>query len=327
MLTPRDLDQGAPARRPWAGLKPLGPWRQSFQEPPCRGDQAQSCQADSMTAPAPRPWAGLKPSDVWRWPLPELPRRGDRLLARLAGLFALGTLSEIEGWERVHPRNDPFLLVANHSSRREVVVLMAILLLARGGRPVRFLADWNFRLIPGVGHLYDHSGAISLTRKDARPRVLNRLKPMFESAVPAYEQALRHLKRGGSLGIFPEGTVNRGGSRLLRGRRGAARLSLQAQVPVVPAGIRFARRDPRTGDVDTSSPMTIRFGEPMNLPPSPRLPPPREAVSDWHAQLMAAIAVQCGKDWSSSRDTDRPRTGLRAPETRFVEPRSGDAPC
>jgi 1-acyl-sn-glycerol-3-phosphate acyltransferase len=207
----------------------------------------------------------------------------------------------VDGWENIAPERDPFLLVSNHSSRRETLYLTAVLLLARRGCPVRFLADWNFRLIPGVGLLYDRSGAITLTGKPARPRFLNRLKPWFEPAMPPFEEARKHLKRGGSIGIFPEGTVNRDGNRLLRGRRGAARLSLEAGVPVVPMGIRFARRDPGTGATDSTSPMSIRFGTPIDPPNGASSRVSSSAVNDWHARLMGEIGLLCGKRWEGRR--------------------------
>lgn len=280
------------------------------------------CDADLPPAGLPR-WHALRPVDLWRWPLAELANPADRLLTRLVGLLALAGIAEIEGWERVYPRHDPMLLVANHSSRREAILLPAVLLLARQGRPVRFLADWNFRLIPGVGRLYDRSGAITLTRKPARPRILNGLKPRFESAVSALDQARAHLLCGGSVGIFPEGRVNRDASRLLAGRRGAARLSLELGVPLVPVGIRFARRGPAAGTVDSSSPMHLQFGEPMH-PPVVSTRPSRGLVSDWHAELMTAIAGLSGKHWpgptaARPRPT-RPSQGL-APDER------GGGPC
>jgi 1-acyl-sn-glycerol-3-phosphate acyltransferase len=279
------------------------------------------------SASAPRPWTELRPRDLWGWPLPGLARFGDRLLARLAGLLALRGIQDIEGWERIHPRNDPFLLVANHSSRREALLLPAILLLARGGSPVRFLADWNFRLIPGVGRLYDRTGTITLTRKDARPRLLNRLKPLFEPPIPAHVEALSHLRGGGSVGIFPEGTVNRDGGRLLRGRRGAARLSLEAGVPVVPVGIRFTGVDPRTGLVVSGSSVRIRFGEVLHPPHPVALPASLGAVSDRHEELMTSIAALCSKEWSGTPPSRGIRTRTWRPAPPFIEPRRGDTPC
>jgi len=278
--------------------------------------------ADLPSPGLPR-WHALRPSDLWRWPLGELAHPTDRLLTRLVGLLALARIAEIEGWEQVHPRHDPFLLVANHSSRREAVLLPAVLMLARHGRPVRFLADWNFRLIPGVGRLFDRSGAITLTRKPARPRILNRLKPRFESAVSALEQARAHLLRGGAIGIFPEGRVNRDAAHLLAGRRGTARLSLELGVPLVPVGIRFAGRDTATGTVDPSSPMHLQFGEPMH-PPAVSARPSRGQVTDWHAELMRAIAHLSGKHWPGPTAA-KPR--LPQSPQRFAPDERGGGAC
>jgi 1-acyl-sn-glycerol-3-phosphate acyltransferase len=278
--------------------------------------------ADLPSPGLPR-WRNLRAADLWRWPLAELANPTDRLLTRLVGLLALAGIAEIEGWDLVHPRHDPFLLVANHSSRREALLLPAVLLLARGGRPVRFLADWNFRLIPGVGRLYDRSGAITLTRKPARPRILNRLKPRFEPAVSALEQARAHLLRGGAVGLFPEGRVNRDAAHLLAGRRGAARLSLELGVPLVPVGIRFAGRDTATGTVDASSSMYLEFGDPMH-PPAVSAMPSRGLVTDWHAELMTAIAYLSGKHWPGPTAA-RPRAPQ--PPQRFPPDERGGNPC
>src|SRR5262249_15944983 len=128
--------------------------------------------------------------------------------------------------------------------RLESLMVPAALCLNRGGRIIHFLADWNFRLIPGVGYIYSRAQVVTVTRKSAKPRFLNVLKPLYEQAVPPHERARRHLASGRSVGIFPEGEVNRDPDRMLRGRRGAARLSLETGAPVVPMGIRFPRHAP-----------------------------------------------------------------------------------
>jgi 1-acyl-sn-glycerol-3-phosphate acyltransferase len=241
------------------------------------------------------PWAELQWSHVLHWPLDEIASAVDRALIRLVCLIAMKQVARVEGWEKILPERDPFLLVANHSARREAVFLPAILMLARGGRAVRFLADWNFRLIPGAGYLYDRAGAITVTRKSARPRILNRLKPLFEPEAPPFEAARDHLLKGGSIGVFPEGTVNRRADRLLRGRRAAARLSLETGAPLVPVGIRFRRRCDLSGRVDSSSPMSIHIGEAM----TPEIHRPQRiqprAVTGWNTRVMAEIGRLCGK--------------------------------
>ena len=71
------------------------------------------------------------------------------------------------------------------------------------------MADWNFRMIPGLDLLYRRAGAITVARKPARPRFLNLTKPLFIDTVSPMEQARQHLISGRSVGMFPEGTVNR----------------------------------------------------------------------------------------------------------------------
>jgi len=254
--------------------------------------------ANQPTRTVPKP--PLCPASGWphllSWPLPELSNVADRILLRLLCRIASRQIALIDGWENVLSRQDPFLLVSNHSSRREAVFLPAILMLARGGRAVRFLADWNFRLIPGIGYLYAMSSAITLTRKDARPRILNLLRSRYEPKMPPFAEAKNHLMRGESVGIFPEGTVNVRADRLTRGHHGAARLSLETGAPVVPVGIRFARRRGLTGQIDPTSAISIHFGAAMSPQPRERGPIPPRAVTAWNTCLMTEIGRLCGKE-------------------------------
>src|SRR5262245_30418449 len=183
-------------------------------------------------------WTPPTPRAILRSPLPA---RGplDRWLIRALALVGRSRVLSISGLEHVRPACDPFILALNHTSRGEALLVPALMTLYRHGRLIHFLADWNFRLIPGVGLLYRRGEAITVTRKSARPRLLNLLKPLYVHERSALERARAHLEAGRSVGVFPEGTVNRDPRRLLYGDRGAARLALQAGVPVVPAGIRF----------------------------------------------------------------------------------------
>lgn len=243
--------------------------------------------------------AELGAAAVWRWPLDRIERRDLRLMARLTARLALVQVQTISNWQRLLPQRDPFILVANHGSRREAVFLSALCLLIRSGKPVRFLADWNFRLIPGVGYFYDHSGAILVTTKSARPRLLNRLKPRFARQGPPFDQARAALRAGGAVGVFPEGTVNRDAKGLLRGRYGAARLSLELGVPLLPVGLRFLGPPRSDGRSDSSAPLHIEVGSPMA--PAQALDSPTAAeVRAWHRQMMNAIAALCGKPWTGT---------------------------
>lgn len=255
--------------------------------------------------PVPPHWPHIGFLRLWQWPLEHTQSMLDRLLGRMLVAFAGRQVQAVEHWERIATSCDPFILVANHSSRREAVYLPALLLLARQGRPVHFLADWNFRLIPGAGRLYRGTGAITVTRKDAKPRVLNLLKPLFESDVPPLEQARCLLAAGQPIGIFPEGTVNRNAETLLRGRFGAARLSLETGAPVLPLGIRFHGVRARDGVLDTSAPMSLHIGRPM-APPLPATQAPIARVREWHGEIMSALAALSGKRWPPAHPEPAP---------------------
>jgi 1-acyl-sn-glycerol-3-phosphate acyltransferase len=187
----------------------------------------------------------------------------------------------------------------NHSTRREAVLVPALLFLRRGGRLIHLLADWNFRLIPGLGPLYRRAQAVTVTRKPARPRILNLFKRLHQDCVPPLEQARALLMRGRSLGIFVEGTVNRDPDRLLHGRHGAARLSLETQVPVVPLGIRFPGLAPAERITGRAA-MEVRIGAPL-LPPACGGRAMPSEVRAWHAAVMGEISRLSGKAWPPGR--------------------------
>jgi 1-acyl-sn-glycerol-3-phosphate acyltransferase len=233
-------------------------------------------------------------TSVLRQPYPSPPpRRSTRWVIR-ATLLALGRLvRDVTGTERLRTLDGPFVAVLNHSQRTEAFLVPALLAWLRGGRIIRFLADWNFMLLPPVYVLYKSARIIPVAAKPARPAFLNALRPLFAPAPNGFAQARACLRHGQPVGVFPEGTTNRNPTRLLRGRYGAARLSLDAQCPVLPAGIRFPEHpDPQQPIADTA-PLTVHVGRPLSPPP------PGASVPDWHATLMHALSDQCGKRWAA----------------------------
>jgi 1-acyl-sn-glycerol-3-phosphate acyltransferase len=133
---------------------------------------------------------------------------------------------------------------------------------------------------------------------------------------------------GGSVGLFPEGTVNRDPRRLLRGRFGAARLSLETGTPVLPVGIRFIGNPSDRDRGNSGLPISIHIGTPLR-------PPPEQAqaaggtvsamtVRAWHGEIMTAIASLCGKTWSAAASPQSPAAPLGDPflttEPRAIGP-------
>jgi len=217
---------------------------------------------------------------IWHTPMPHA-RPFDRLLIRTLAILAARRLIAISGIDQLSPTRGPFILALNHNTRSEALLVPALILLLRGGKPIHFLADWNFRLIPGVNFLYRRAQVITLTRKRAKPHWLTPLRALFAGKTPVIEQATEKLEGGACLGVFIEGTVNRDGARLKRGRLGAAALSLKTGVPVVPLGI------VHDGPGEHAS-FCLHIGAPIFPRDADRLP-------SHHAAIMNALARLCGK--------------------------------
>ena len=90
--------------------------------------------------------------------------------------------------------------------------------------------------------------------------------PVDRSGGSASEAALRTglkvLRRGDCLGIYPEGTRSPDG-RLYRGKTGVARMSLEAEVPVLPVAMIDTDKAQPTG---TKIPKLIRVGVRVGTP-------------------------------------------------------------
>ena len=147
----------------------------------------------------------------------------------------LGHRLTIEGAERI-PATGPLILCANHSSYYDSMLLG---LCTR--RPVRFLIIDDFYHHPLLGFVIRHCGAIPVTLRGGDREALRR--------------GTEILRRGGVLGIFPEGKLTRTG-HVRGGKEGAALLAAASGASIVPVTICGAydvypkgRRLPRPGAI------------------------------------------------------------------------------
>lgn len=130
--------------------------------------------------------------------------------------FYLFTRLEITGQENV-PASGSLMVVMNHVSFLDPPLLGV-------GIPRRIwwmskIENWNNPIMGAVLTLY---GAFPVQRGEVDRKAL--------------VHALDILRTGGALGIAPEGTRSRSGI-LARAKPGAARLALQTDATVLPAGI------------------------------------------------------------------------------------------
>lgn len=227
--------------------------------------------------------------------LPHMPNRFSRFLLRTTVAALRPLVIELRGVERLMMDRDPFILALNHNQRLEALIVPMVLFVMRSGSIIHFMADWNSALIPGIGLLMRHGQVLTVVRKDARPRFLNVLKPLYSHPDPVFVRARRLLDQGRSIGVFPEGTVNRDPLRLLPGHPGAARLSLQSGHPLLPTGLRFPDHPPDRPIGDRSR-FVIEVGHKLTPPAieKPGRPSPDE-VRAWHDRLMQEISRLSGK--------------------------------
>lgn len=225
-----------------------------------------------------RPAAPPGPGGVPHWPLKPRHRRLEepafgfdavRALVRLLLQAALPL--GIAGRANLPPRG-PVILAANHSS-----FLDAILLAALAPRPVAFMTKNSQFAHPALFQVLRWAGAFPVRRYTTDP--------------VAVRNALRILRQGRVLGLFPEGERCWDG-RMQPFKRTAVRLMLAAGAPVVPVGLSGAYGlMPRWSTRIRRVPVTIRFGQPLHLPVVPPGQQREPMVEAWRLRLQEAVAA------------------------------------
>ena len=130
-----------------------------------------------------------------------------------------------------------------------------------------------------------------------------------EAGSASFREALTALKNGEIVGVFPEATISRS-FELKEFKAGAVRMAAAARVPLLPAVIwgsqRVWTKDHPKQLGRTKTPITVRVGEPITVPPKARhgRGHRRAARPDDHDAARGAAAV--------SRQAVRPRRGVVA---------------
>ncbi len=157
-----------------------------------------------------------------------IPPRGEWFLRFARGwartiLFFSGVRVAVLHRERLEGGR-AFVVAANHESYSDILVLLASLPLS-----VRFLTKRSIFRVPVLGWSIRAAGFVPVDRG-------NRAR-----GISTFEAALRLLKAGRSLVIFPEETRTRTGE-LLPFKSGAALLALRSGFPLLAMGIAGTRR-------------------------------------------------------------------------------------
>jgi 1-acyl-sn-glycerol-3-phosphate acyltransferase len=188
----------------------------------------------------------------------------DYRIARAAVRLALWLVFDFRSTgQDVVPLRGAAIVAANHRSWLDPVVLAAslrrraVFLGAEelvGRRLTPGFVPWNplIRLIAPFVRWY---GFVPVRRTEVDPAAYTG---------GGFRQALRILRAGGLLALFPEGGVNRTDQPLAPLRRGVAALSLRGRVPVIPAWIFGTERALPLGSVvPRPRKVAVRFGPPV----------------------------------------------------------------
>jgi cytidylate kinase len=157
----------------------------------------------------------------------------------LRTLYKIAFRMEITGEENKTKagENGGFIICANH-----VNFLDAVAVVVFSKEKIRFIGKYDLArvgIIRWLAHLFD---VIPIKRNT--------------QDLEAMKRALKALKNGEILGIFPEGT-RRGMAKNQKVKNGAAFMAIRAGVPVVPVGI--------SGSFKPFGKVRIKYGEPLDM--------------------------------------------------------------
>jgi putative phosphoserine phosphatase/1-acylglycerol-3-phosphate O-acyltransferase len=217
----------------------------------------------------------LAVAQVRRWPVvhldapPGVPKLAgvepqQALLALMRPELVPYARFELGGLDHL-PADGPAIVAANHRSYFDVVALA--MLLARMGRPARFLGKREVFDAPIVGQLARSMGGIRVDRGSGSTQ------PLAEAAAA--------LDAGELVVILPQGTIPRGPaffSSELVGRPGVVRLARMTGAPVHPVGVWGTER---------VWPRSLRFPNVANV-----LDPPLVTVRAGAAVELAGDSVE-----------------------------------
>jgi len=152
---------------------------------------------------------------------------------------------DVEGKDKASP-DQSYVIAANHQSLYDIYALYGYT-----GIDGKWVAKKELRAIPFLGFAIEKLGHI----------VIDRSNP--EAAIQSINDAKSRIQNGISVIFFPEGTRSRDGN-LLPFKKGAFKLAIDLQLPILPISI-HGSRDILPSDTMDLSPgrITMKFHDPI----------------------------------------------------------------
>jgi len=169
-------------------------------------------------------------------------------IAATIAVRAAGTVITYQGLENIPVRGGAVVAI-NHTSY--IDFLPAALGTHQRRRRIRFMIKAEMQDVRIVNYLITRTGTIPVNRRQG---------------TDAYAVAVESLRAGELVGVYPEATISRS-FELKEFKSGAARMALEAQVPIIPLIVWGAHRvwtkDHPKSVGRNKIPFTVRFGRPL----------------------------------------------------------------
>ncbi len=141
--------------------------------------------------------------------------KGAKILAR--ALKFTGAEIIIEGEENI-PKDGNFVLIANHQSMMDPIIIMSTM-----KRQIAFIAKIELKKVPVLNKWMESVGCIFMDRSD------------LKASLKALMAGVKKVKAGDNMCIFPEGTRTDG--PMLEFKAGSFKLATKSGAPILPLTI------------------------------------------------------------------------------------------
>lgn len=192
----------------------------------------------------------------------------------------LGMSLSVEGFENLRDLEGPAVILSNHMSTTETILLPPIILAAK---PFSYVAKASLAHLPFLEKAAAHTGMIEIGRESPREDLIHILKDGSE-----------RIKAGDSFLIFPQGTRSPVFSRRKFSSIGA-KLAEKAGVPIIPIVVDTRCQPTRPkgifkdlGTVDPSIDLRVSIGPKIPLAKSKEM---HEACFEWMANKSEAMGL------------------------------------